>query len=486
LTDDRPSEPGPLPSGAEGHASRRAGLVQKASKDWKNALVDLGGRNNLLHYRDLKLGTLDLTTAHHEALSGLLLGKATRVSALFSDSGQRDQMLRRIRTIHNKAKENFEERGLETLSIGCGLATWENKRAAWEPCAPVLLQRAALRPLGAAQDEFELSLIGDMEVNPTLLHVLKVDFGSEVDQKALAERIPDGSIDEPWELRETYEWISEQARAIPGFGVARRIVLANFAYAKLAMVTDLDGALDELIAHELIAALAGDEQAREAIRGQSPGPDAIPGPDPLLRRGLKLTAQYGTSGYWIDFAVQHPVQPGRHVLAIECDGATYHSSGSARDRDRLRQEQLERKGWRFHRIWSTEWFHDKDTCAEKAIAAYHDAVCDADEGEATTYFQGSYNAAPSRITPGRSALGQRTSPRPWITGGSPTETYSDDELLRLAQWIRSDDVLRTEEELLQEMIRELGFQRRGKNVVARLTAAITRSAASSPGRHGLP
>ena len=204
---------------------------------------------------------------------GLLLGKATRVSALFPDAEQRDQVLRRVRTIHNKAKENFEERGLETLSIGCGLATWENKRAAWQPCAPVLLQPATLRPVGAAQDEFELAVVGEtMEVNPTLQHVLKVDFGCEVDHAALMRRIPDGVIDEPWELEETYEWIREQARRVPGFRVDPRLVLANFAYAKLAMVTDLDGALDELVAHELIAALAGDEQARAAIRAQGPGP----------------------------------------------------------------------------------------------------------------------------------------------------------------------------------------------------------------------
>src|SRR5262249_26066425 len=44
--------------------------------------------------------------------------------------------------------------------------------------------------------------------------------------------------------------------------------------------------------------------------------------DALLRRGLKLAPQYGTSGYWIDFAVQHPDQPGHYILAIECDGAT--------------------------------------------------------------------------------------------------------------------------------------------------------------------
>ena len=281
-----------LPQDAGGRTSKRAGLVQRAAADWRNALIDLGGRNNLLHYRDLKLGTLDLTTADSDVVSGLLLGKAIRVSALFRDPDQRDQMLRRVRTVHNKAKENFEERGLETLSIGCGLATWENKRAAWQPCAPVLLQRAALRPVGAAQDEFELSLTGEMEVNPTLLHVLKVDFGCNVNHAALAARIPDGSIDELWELQETYRWLSEQALTVPDFRVDGRIVLANFAYAKLAMVNDLDGALDELVGHELIAALAGDEEAREAIRTRGPGPDTIPGPDqvPLADEFLVLDA----------------------------------------------------------------------------------------------------------------------------------------------------------------------------------------------------
>ena len=308
MTDNGPSGPGVLPSVAGENLGRRAGLVQKAATDWKNALVDLGGRNNLLHYRDLKRGTLDLTAADRDAVMGLLLGKATRVSALFRDAEQRDQVLRRVRVIHNKAKENFEERGLETLSIGCGLATWENKRAAWQPCAPVLLQPATLRPVGAAQDEFELAVVGEtMEVNPTLLHVLKVDFGCEFDHAALMRRIPDGMIDELWELEETYEWIREQARQVPGFRVDRRLVLANFAYAKLAMVTDLDGALDELVAHELIAALAGDEQARAAIRAQGPGPEAIPGPDqvPLADEFLVLDAD-SSQNYAINAVLAGP------------------------------------------------------------------------------------------------------------------------------------------------------------------------------------
>src|SRR5204862_1049544 len=100
--------------------------------------------------------------------------------------------------------------------------------------------------------------------------------------------------------------------------------------------------------------------------------------DTLSRHGLKLVAQYGSSGYWIDYAVAHPVQPGRYVLAIECDGATYHSAESARDRDRLRQEQLERIGWRFHRIWSSEWFYNREKCVEKIMDAYRRAVEAAD------------------------------------------------------------------------------------------------------------
>jgi hypothetical protein len=80
----------------------------------------------------------------------------------------------------------------------------------------------------------------------------------------------------------------------------------------------------------------------------------------------------------------------------------------------------------------------------------------------------------------------RQLPRPWISRGQPIDAYSDAELLKLAQWIRSDDILRTEDELLQEMMRELGFQRRSKNVVTRLTATITQSAPNAPSHHGPP
>jgi len=286
------------PGEVERYTRRRVELVQKAAQAWRAALEDLGGRNNLLNYRDLKRGTLDLTTGDAGALAGLLAGGTVKLSSLFPDPEDREQQLRRIRTIHNKARENFEERGIDTVSIGCGLATWENTRGAWTPSAPILLRRASVRPLGVAQDEFEVSLVDDMEVNPTLLHVLRVDFGCDFDQEELSERISDGKIDKDWELREAYAWIGQQVGdRVPGFRVDPRVVLANFAYAKLPMVKDIENAFDELVAHPLIAAIAGDEQARQAIREQGPGPDSMPRPDqtPLADEFLVLDADSSQS-----------------------------------------------------------------------------------------------------------------------------------------------------------------------------------------------
>jgi very-short-patch-repair endonuclease len=76
----------------------------------------------------------------------------------------------------------------------------------------------------------------------------------------------------------------------------------------------------------------------------------------LTAQGYDVKTQIGTAGFFVDLAVSDPEKPGRFVLGIECDGAQYHSSRSARDRDRLRQYVLEAHGWVLHRIWSTDWF----------------------------------------------------------------------------------------------------------------------------------
>jgi very-short-patch-repair endonuclease len=79
----------------------------------------------------------------------------------------------------------------------------------------------------------------------------------------------------------------------------------------------------------------------------------------LLSLGLNVERQVGVGGFRIDLSVKDPDRPGRYLLGIECDGATYHSARWARDRDRLRQQVLEGLGWRIHRIWSTDWYRDR-------------------------------------------------------------------------------------------------------------------------------
>ena len=89
--------------------------------------------------------------------------------------------------------------------------------------------------------------------------------------------------------------------------------------------------------------------------------------DILKNRGYEVTPQLGVAGYRIDIAVKHPKHQGIYLAAIECDGATYHSALSVRDRDRIRQEILESLGWRgrIWRIWSTDWFRSPRQEIEK-------------------------------------------------------------------------------------------------------------------------
>lgn len=76
----------------------------------------------------------------------------------------------------------------------------------------------------------------------------------------------------------------------------------------------------------------------------------------LQLRGYDVKRQIGASGFRVDLAISDADKPGRFVLGIECDGAQFHSSRSARDRDRLRQQVLEAHGWIIHRVWSADWY----------------------------------------------------------------------------------------------------------------------------------
>ncbi len=95
--------------------------------------------------------------------------------------------------------------------------------------------------------------------------------------------------------------------------------------------------------------------------------------DFLTRNGFAVDTQVGCSKFKIDLALKRPLS-SEYLLAIECDGATYHSSPTARDRDRLRQQILENMGWKFYRIWSTDWFRNNRVEKERLLAAVKKAA----------------------------------------------------------------------------------------------------------------
>jgi very-short-patch-repair endonuclease len=193
--------------------------------------------------------------------------------------------------------------------------------------------------------------------------------------------------------------------------------------------------------------------------------------DALEARGIRTRPQFGASRYRIDLVAMHPERPGRPVLAIECDGATYHSSSTARDRDRLRQAHLHSLGWRFHRIWSTDWFFSREEEVERALAAFRDAVLRADREDAE-------GVRPPRAVRSQAQLSSMSplGPLPNRKRGEPPalpvrdsiELYTELELRTLAEWVSSDGLLRTEEEMVREMLGALPFRRLGGRIRARL------------------
>ncbi len=87
--------------------------------------------------------------------------------------------------------------------------------------------------------------------------------------------------------------------------------------------------------------------------------------DSFAAKGWEVRTQIGVSGFRIDLGVVHPSRGGAYLAGIECDGATYHGSATARDRDKVRQAVLEGLGWKILRIWSTDWFRDPKTVVER-------------------------------------------------------------------------------------------------------------------------
>jgi very-short-patch-repair endonuclease len=186
----------------------------------------------------------------------------------------------------------------------------------------------------------------------------------------------------------------------------------------------------------------------------------------LELQGIHIIPQYGASRYRIDLVATDPNDATKPILAIECDGASYHSSATARERDRLRQEHLMRLKWRFHRIWSTDWFNHREDEIRRAVEAYQDA---------TTISTPSLYPDSITETSETTESDNGRGPAPYLQRRESITEYTVFELTKLAQWAMSDERLRTDDELSKDMFEHLPFTRRASRIRERLQAAIDRA-----------
>ncbi len=125
----------------------------------------------------------------------------------------------------------------------------------------------------------------------------------------------------------------------------------------------------------------------------------------LAQRGWAVTPQVGISGFRIDLGIRHPDLDGTYLAGVECDGATYHQSSTARDRDKVREQVLSGLGWNMLRVWSTDWWFDKTGCADRLHASLEDLLHTSRERQAAEArnAQGCDAAAPEDGSNGGSA-----------------------------------------------------------------------------------
>ncbi|HEX3820307.1 MAG TPA: AAA domain-containing protein [Candidatus Sulfotelmatobacter sp.] len=251
------------------------------------------------------------------------------------------------------------------------------------------------------------------------------------------------------------------------------IVVSSFSYLDIDLSRVRPGSGVELLRNYLQYAASNGKRLGDADLTSEPL-NAFEAEvfDCLSSAGIKLIPQMGASQFRIDMVAEHPAKPGRYVLAIECDGASYHSSYTARDRDRLRQQQLENLGWRFHRIWSTDWFTQKAGEIERASKAFKEAITFADKlDQSAVHLDNHENGnGGEHISP--SSSHRKRGSKPIIPVRTSIAQYTPSELAQLLRWIASDGLLRTDDQIMDEMIAVLGFSRRGARIERALKSAL--------------
>ena len=162
-------------------SEERRQRVETARQSWIRKLIDLSRRNNLLYFRPLKTGTLELTSTSSERLRDLLVGESVSAAKLLPNL-EDDLLAKTLRDISRRALENSEEKGLSTLFVTFGMATWPALDGGRPAEAPVLLLPVVISKREGS-NSYYLAAAGNFQLNLVLLHVLEDQFKLKLQPK---------------------------------------------------------------------------------------------------------------------------------------------------------------------------------------------------------------------------------------------------------------------------------------------------------------
>ncbi|MFE6965992.1 AAA family ATPase [Agromyces sp. NPDC057679] len=230
-----------------------AGNVAEPSwRRWSAELSSVGGRSPLVRFVDTPRTRIELSTTHPGGLPQFITGKSTLLSSLIRD----ELALRNARLaaaeITQKGIELRSVRGIESVHLAIGLASWRNDGE--EYLAPVLLRPLAIRRYGR---DFELKLKGQPFLNPALARELREQFQITLDAEAfVALAITNGAF-KPQPVIDRLRGLTSH---LPWFQVAPRLVVSSFAEVGPEMAADASR-----LEHPVIDALAGNPAARASV-----------------------------------------------------------------------------------------------------------------------------------------------------------------------------------------------------------------------------
>lgn len=244
----------------------RRAAVDAARWKWIAELTDLSRRNNLLYFRDLKIGTLalDVRDRDSEKWESLLSGEPVSLRVLLPRADIK-LITAKAREIERRALSNLDERALDTLFLAIGFANWPAADGGSPTDAPVLLAPAVLKRQGREASQTVLAIGGEPQINLVLLQKLESDFGVRLSAEELLPSHQESDVQGQSWVRDIFHRLRWAAAKIDGFRVTYDAALGNFAFYKMAMVEDLKSEPAWLYESDLVAAIAGDAPARQTL-----------------------------------------------------------------------------------------------------------------------------------------------------------------------------------------------------------------------------